>query len=99
MFEFFVEKLQDAPDTIYNEIVDMAKTIQKKMREYSDATSGRMDPEYVMLVKPHMEFLNKLRLKEPNKYKDLVYFASIYGTLDIDVQPKALASFMESIGF
>lgn len=97
LLESLFQSIKNGPETFYKEVIDMSKTIQLKMRQYTDSINGRNNKD-LSLAKVHMEFLNKLRLNNPNSYRNLVYFAYIYKTLDIDEQPIATKSFLPSIG-
>jgi hypothetical protein len=97
LIEKIIETAQNFPGKLMYEITDMSKTLQLKMRKYSDSVNGRNNSD-LMLAKAHMDFLNKLRINDPSKYTTLVYYAHIYPTLDIDAQPKATKSFLDSIG-
>lgn len=88
-------KLKDIPSMFMKDIIDMSKGIQKKMREYCDAVSGKNQTQYVSMNKQYFLYVDNLRKNEPEKYKRLVYFATIYPTLDIDVQGEALTKFLE----
>ena len=62
----------------------MVTGIALKMREYSDAMSGKGSVSTVSILMPHFKLVEKLRRNNPNKYKQLVFFATIYPTLSYD---------------
>jgi hypothetical protein len=88
-------KISDLPSMFMKDVIDMSKGIQKKMREYCDAVSGKNQTQYVSLNKKYFDYIENLKKGNPEKYKRLVYFATIYPTLDIDDQNSALTDFLK----
>lgn len=76
-----------------DEITRMAKTLQLKMREYSETMGGYKSKDFITIKKIHFDLLDNLRKTNPNKYKELVFFATIYPTMDIDKQEISLTQF------
>jgi len=83
------------PETVYQKTRDMATEIALKMREYSDAMAGKGSVSTVSILVPHFTLLEKLRKNNPEKYKQLVYFATIYPTLGYDDRQAQLVSFFK----
>ena len=79
----FFESIKQIPFTFYNDIVDMSKTLQKKLRAYSDASTGKMNPNYVSIPKPHADLIDELRANNRAKYEELVAFAMFYQNIDV----------------
>jgi hypothetical protein len=90
-----LECANDAPEKLYNNTMVMASEIAKKMRLYGDALVGKANPIYVSIQDQHFRLLQRLRLQEPEKYKKLVNFATIYPTLNFNDQSKYLVSFFQ----
>ena len=89
----FLGKITDIPTMIYTDIVDMTKTVQKKIRGFANAQNNRNDVEYYALVTNHFNYLHSLRLNQPDRYVALLAFVEYYNQLDIDKQPAAVTSF------
>lgn len=98
MFAELFNSVKQIPFSFYTDIVEMSKSLQKKLRLYSDATTGKMNPEYVSIPQPHAELIDSLRANDPQKYEALVAFANIYPTLDVDVQPMRLIGALKRAG-
>jgi len=94
VFDQIVQVVKKIPNKVRLEIVDMAKSIQRKIRDYADAVSFKNDPAYLNIDRQHFRYLENLRHSQPEKYKQLVYFAQVYPTLDIDDQETAIVSFL-----
>lgn len=85
----------DVPAKLYDNTLNMAAEIAKKMRSYGDALSGKANPTTVSIQEQHFKLLQHLRLQEPEKYKSLVFFATIYPTLKFNDQAIYLVKFFK----
>jgi len=97
MLQEIADCVKSLPRKFQDEVIDMSKSIQKKLREYSEVASFKTDPQYLSMEKKHFDFVQNLRKTNPEKYKSLVYFATVYPTLDIDDQRKAAISFFSAL--
>jgi len=86
-------KITEIPTMIYTDIVDMTKSVQKKIRGFANAQNNRNDVEYYAMVTNHFNYLQSLRLNQPDRYVALVAFVQYYNQLDIDQQPAAIVSY------
>jgi hypothetical protein len=84
---------QKIPNQVYNSTRELATTIASKMRIYSDAMSGKNDPSNVSILLQHYNVIESLRSNEPEKYKQLVFFSTIYPTLSYDDQRVQILAF------
>lgn len=98
MFVELFQSIKQIPFSFYYDIVDMSKALQKKLRVYSDATTGKMNPDYVSIPKPHADLIDELRATNREKYEYLVAFAMIYPNIDVDEQPKRLMGALKGVG-
>lgn len=76
-----------------DEISNLAKTLQLKIRQYGESMGGHNEDAYISLAKRHFNYLQNLRQTNPLKYKKLIYFATIYPTMDIDKQEESTKHF------
>ena len=96
ILEYVHAHKQDIPEKLYKETRDMAVAIASKMRSYGDAMAGRYDSTTLSMLIQHFKLVEDLRHNQPEKYKQLVFFATIYPTLDYDDQPAQLDAFFQA---
>ena len=89
MFENFVDTISEVPSTFLQNVIDMSKTLQLKLREYSEATTGKMNPNFVSIASVHEKLITKVRSND-KLYQTLLSIAKNYSNLDIDEQPQIL---------
>lgn len=89
MFEKFINEVSEVPSLFFQNIIDMSKSIQVKMREYSDATTGKMNPSNVSIASVHANYITTVR-SNADMYKTLLQYAITYSNVDIDQQPAML---------
>lgn len=94
MFEHFVDKVKEVPFTFYTDVIDMAKNLQQKIRNYSDASTGKMNPKSVSIAKVHADVIDRMSVEH---YNTLVEFATIYPSIDLDKQPHAIIAMLSTI--
>ena len=88
---------QDVPEKIYKNTRDLAVTVATKMRAFGDGMAGRLDSNYVSMQIQHFKLVEHLRHNDPEKYKQLYFFATIYPTLDYDDQVVQLEKFIKTL--
>ena len=88
---------QDVPEKIYKNTRDLAVTVATKMRAFGDAMAGKINSNYVSMQIQHFKLVDNLRRNQPDKYKQLCFFATIYPTLDYDDQQVQLEKFMMTL--
>jgi len=84
---------QKIPSAIYDATRELATSIAAKMRIYSDAMAGKIDPTNVSVLLQHYNLMQNLRTTRPDKYKQLVFFANVYPTLSYDDQRIQILAF------
>ena len=84
------------PEKMYNATVDMVGNITVRMRQFKDALSGKADPFNTSMQVQHFNLVQQLRLNNPDKYQQLVFFATIYPTLSYDQRRKRLVAFFKA---
>ncbi len=95
ILEYVHAHKQDVPEKLYKETLGMASAITFKMRAYGDAMTGKRDPTMVSMLIQHFKIVENLRHTQPEKYKQLVFFATIYPTLDPTDQTTQLETFFK----
>jgi hypothetical protein len=57
---------------------------------------GKTDPTNVIMAKEHFAMLQDMRKNQPEKYKKLVFFATIYPSIRFADQKTQLATFFKT---
>ena len=83
------------PEKMYNATVDLVGDVAIRMRQFKDALSGKADPYNTSMQIQHFNLAQDLRLKNPEKYKQLVFFATIYPTMTFQERQKRLLAFFQ----
>ena len=96
--EKFINNVKEVPFTFYTDVVDMAKSLQQRMRNYSDVSTGKMNPKSVSIAKVHARVIDRIKVGDPDRYDALVSFAKEYPNIDLDKQPQALLSILSTLG-
>jgi hypothetical protein len=91
-----VAKTTQIPEKLYTNTMDLANTIASKIRNINDNMVGKADPANVTISNAHFSLLQDLRTKQPEKYKKLVYFGTIYPTIKFQDQKPQLTTFFKS---
>ena len=84
------------PEKMYNATLNLADTVTGRMRQFKDALSGKADPYNWSMQRQHFNLVQRLRQQEPEKYKALVFFATIYPTLSYEDRKKRLVAFFQT---
>lgn len=80
-------------DLIRNSVDNITKEIQIRIRKYGETVTGKTFIEYISIDSNHFNYIENLRLNNNDKYKELVYFSTVYDTLDVDTKQNAIAKF------
>lgn len=92
----YIDKTKNIlPERLYVGINDLANTTAIKMRDFGDALTGKADPHNSTMQIQHFKIIQNLRLNFPEKYKQLVFFATIYPTLNYDARKTQILSFFK----
>lgn len=83
----------DFPEQLYENIMDMAESVTKKMRTFGEGLQGKLDPVNLSIQSQNFKVINSLRLNNPSKYKNLVHFATVYPGLSYDDKKKQLETY------
>lgn len=97
MFEKFVDDVSEVPSLFFKNMTDMAKSLQIKMRDYSDAATGKMNANNVSIAKVHANYITTVR-SNADMYQKLLTYAKNYSNIDIDKQPELLDKVYSLIG-
>jgi hypothetical protein len=83
------------PERLYVGVSDLAQAVAVKMRTFGDALTGKANPFGSSMQMQHFNLVQHMRLNEPEKYKQLVYFSTIYPTFTYEERKKHLISFFQ----
>jgi hypothetical protein len=84
------------PNELYEKFYGASMTLGEKLQEFADAISGKANTTSPVVANNHFKMINDLRLNNPEKYKQLIFFGHVYQTLPIDQRIDAANKFFSN---